>query len=126
LQWSENYKAVQKLAQEKNLPIMINFTGSDWCMWCKKLGSEVFNTKEFAAYADSSFVLFKADFPKSIPQSAELKQQNEGLMKKYGIRGFPTIVLLSPDGTLINQTGYQQGGPVKYIEHLEGLLKEKK
>ncbi|MBN2829542.1 MAG: thioredoxin family protein [Candidatus Cloacimonetes bacterium] len=126
LQWSEDFNAVQEAAKEKNLPILINFTGSDWCGWCIKLGTEVFNTKEFIAYADTSFVLFKADFPKSIPQSQELKQQNEGLMRKYGVRGFPTIIILAPDGTLIAQTGYQAGGPIKYIESLEGILKEKK
>ena len=29
--WTIGYAAVVKLASEKNLPLMLNFTGSDWC-----------------------------------------------------------------------------------------------
>ncbi len=124
LEWSEDFEASLSLAKEKDLPILINFTGSDWCGWCFKLHDEVFAQPEFIEYAEKNFVLFKADFPKSVPQPDELKAQNQMLMKKYGVRGFPTIMLVSHDGTTLAQTGYQQGGPTKYIEHLEELLKK--
>ncbi len=122
LTWSEDFATTAELAKEKNLPILVNFTGSDWCGWCFKLRDEVFATDEFAEYAEKNLVLFKADFPKNIAQTDELKAQNRSLMQKYGVRGFPTIVLLKSDGTLIAQTGYQQGGATKYIEHLNSLL----
>ncbi|MDP8232794.1 MAG: thioredoxin family protein [Candidatus Zophobacter franzmannii] len=122
LEWSEDFPASEKIATEKNLPILIDFSGSDWCGWCIKLDDEVFNTVEFKEYADKNLVLLKADFPKKLPQTDELVKQNRDLMDKYGVRGFPTIILISSDGTLIGQTGYQPGGPVKYIEHLNSFL----
>ncbi|MGE9294182.1 MAG: thioredoxin family protein, partial [Puniceicoccales bacterium] len=52
------------------------------------------------------------DFPNSKPQSDELKAQNAQLQKEFGVRGFPTLVLLSPDGKKIWQNvGYLKGGP---------------
>jgi thioredoxin-related protein len=67
-------------------------------------------------------VLVELDFPRGKEQSAELKAQNEALAKQYGVRGFPTILVLSPDGELIEKTGYQRGGPEAYVEHIKGIL----
>ena len=120
--WETDFAAVQKLAKEKNLPILADFSGSDWCGWCIKLDKEVFSKEAFKAYAKDNLVLFLADFPQRTAQSDALKEQNQGLAKKYGIQGFPTVLLLKADGTLIEQTGYQRGGPEKYVEHLKGLL----
>lgn len=121
--WLTDFEKAKQVAAEKNLPILVDFSGSDWCGWCIKLDNEVFTKAEFKAYAKEHVVLFVADFPNSTPQSAEVKEQNQALSKRYGIRGFPTVLLLRADGTVIGQTGYQAGGPVSYIEHLKSLLK---
>ncbi len=120
--WMTDFEAAQTAAQEKGLPMLIDFTGSDWCGWCIKLDREVFTHAEFVDYANSNLVLVEIDFPRDKEQSDELKAQNEALAEKYGIRGFPTIVLLSSDGELIDKTGYRPGGPGKYVAHLKELL----
>ncbi len=124
-EWIENWNDALKYSQELNRPILVNFTGSDWCGWCIKLSSEVFSKKEFQDYAKANLILLKLDFPKSIPQSAELKAQNQSLQSKFKITGYPTIVLVDKDGTEIQRTGYQPGGAVAYVSHLQELLKSK-
>ena len=121
--WTDDFANALILAKETNKPILIDFTGSDWCGWCVRLKEEVFNKPEFIEYAQEKFVLFVADFPRSIPQSNELKRQNRSLMEKYEIKGFPTIVIINQDEGLLARTGYQAGGAQAYIRHLEELLK---
>lgn len=121
-QWETNFDAARKTSAEKDRPILINFTGSDWCGWCIRLHKEVFSTEAFKTYAENNLVLFKADFPRHTEQSEALKKQNEALAKRYGIRGFPTILLVDSEGKVLGRTGYQRGGPEKYIAHLKQLL----
>ena len=52
----------------------------------------------------------------------KLKKQNESLLKKFGVRGFPTIVLLNSKGEKVGKTGYQPGGPEAYIKHLKEIF----
>jgi len=111
---------ISKVTQK---PILIDFTGSDWCGWCIKLDEEVFSQPEFIEYATNNLVLFKADYPsKNVVQSDELKAQNATLLKKYEIEGFPTIMLIDADENILAETGYQFGGAASYVEHLKELL----
>src|SRR5690606_35289572 len=45
--------------------------------------------------------------------------------EQYGIRGFPTILLTDAEGLPYASTGYQDGGPEKYVEHLDELRARK-
>ena len=120
--WLTDYEEALRVAKEINKPILVNFTGSDWCSWCMKLSGEVFTKDAFIDYAKSSLVLLKLDFPRKKAQSAEEKAANEKLMNEYGVQGFPTIVLLSAEGKELNRTGYQPGGAAAYVKHLQELL----
>ncbi len=124
LKWLTDFKAAQEQAEEKERPILVNFTGSDWCGWCIRLDKEVFSQEEFNRFAKNDLVLLMIDFPRGKEQTEELKQQNAQLAQKYGIRGFPTIVLLDAEGKKLNQTGYRRGGAKAYVEHLQELLKK--
>jgi len=120
--WLTDFEAAKVKAKAENKPMLLDFTGSDWCRWCIKLDKEVFGEAAFKDYAAAELVLVELDFPRGKEQSAELKAQNEALAKQYGVRGFPTILLLSPDGELIEKTGYQRGGAEAYVEHIKAIL----
>jgi protein disulfide-isomerase len=122
LNWEDNLETAIQQAKKENKAVLVNFTGSDWCIWCKRLSSEVFQQKEFEKYADESLVLVKLDFPRNIEQSAETQNYNRNLAQKYGIQGFPTVLIFNSQGKLVAQTGYQPGGPEKYIEHIKSYL----
>ncbi len=122
LNWLTNLEKAQENAKEKGLSIFVDFTGSDWCGWCFKLRDDIFSQEEFIQYATENLILVKLDFPRNIPQTDEIKTYNNNLARKYGIKGFPTILLLNAEGQVIAQTGYQYGGAAKYVEHLQELL----
>lgn len=124
LKWLDNTKEVLELAKKENKPILIDFTGSDWCGWCIRLKKEVFHTPEFEAFAKDNLILQVADFPRGIKQAESLKEQNEALARKYGIKGFPTLIILDAEGKQIGQMGYMRGGPKAFIAKLEETLKK--
>jgi thioredoxin-related protein len=121
--WLDDFEQAKQEAKDKGRPILVDFSGSDWCGWCIKLDKEVFSTKTFTEYADKNLVLFLADFPRGKEQSPEVVKQNRELARKYGVRGFPTVLLLNAKGDVIAQTGYQEGGAEAYVEHIKTLLK---
>ncbi len=101
--------------------VLMDFTGSDWCGWCIKLNKEVFSQPEFQAFAKDNLVLVELDFPRGKPQSAEDKSRNEALARKFGVQGFPTVVVLNSEGKQVGQLGYMKGGPQAFIDALKRL-----
>jgi len=122
--WLISYDEALAQAKARNLPILINFSGSDWCGWCIKLMNEVFSKPEFISYANDNLVLLNLDFPRKTQLPPAQTKANEELASKYNIEGFPTVILLDSSGTKIGQTGYQPGGPDKYISHLKTLMSQ--
>ena len=121
--WLTDLDAGIKVAKAEKKAILVDFTGSDWCGWCIRLKKEVFDQKEFAAVT-KDFVLVELDYPQKKKQSAEEKAKNKAWAEKFAIEGFPTILLMDSNGEPFAQTGYQEGGPVKYLAHLAELLKQ--
>jgi protein disulfide-isomerase len=122
LKWQDNLEKALQQAKKEKKAVLVNFTGSDWCIWCKRLTEEVFSKKEFETYAKKNLILIKLDFPRNIEQSTETKIYNNTLAQRYGVQGFPTILLFNSTGKLVLTTGYQPGGPANYINHLKGYL----
>ena len=117
-------KALDQAKAEKKV-VLLDFTGSDWCGWCKRLDNEVFSTSEFKEYATKNLVLVEVDFPERKKQSPELKKANEGLKSKYNVDGFPTLVVLNEAGREIGrQSGYLSGGSKAFIAKLESFKKK--
>ena len=123
--WMTDFKAALEESAKRGVPILADFSGSDWCGWCIKLDKEVFQETAFKKFAAESFVLFLADFPRSKSQTAAEKSQNQELARKYEIQGFPTVLVLDQDGKVLKRTGYQRGGAAAYIEHLKEALPAK-
>ena len=120
LNWLTDVPKAEAQAKTENKLVLLDFTGSDWCIWCKKLDEDTFSKPEFAGYAKTNLVLVQLDFPDKKPQSDELKTANAALAKKYNIEGFPTLIALKPDGTVVwTQVGYLEGGPKVIIEKLD-------
>lgn len=122
LNWYDNLQTAINVAQKNGHPILMDFTGSDWCIWCKRLNKEVFSQEAFIDYAKNNLVLVKIDFPQNIPQTQATKYYNNQLAHRFGVKGFPTIVLLKSDGTPVAVTGYQAGGASAYVQHIKSLL----
>ena len=122
LDWKTNLEQAIAEAKEEHKAVLVNFTGSDWCIWCKRLSDEVFQQKEFEEYAEVNLILVKLDFPRAIPQSDETKMYNNTLAQKFGIEGFPTIILFNSEGKMVAKTGYRPGGAANYVTHIKSYL----
>lgn len=125
--WSTDFEAAKKEAASSKKSLLVDFTGSDWCTWCIKLNDEVFKHDTFKNGVKDKFVLVELDFPNDkSKQSEAVQKQNQELAQKYGIEGFPTILLTDEEGRPFAATGYKAGGPVEYVAHLDGLLEKRK
>jgi thioredoxin-related protein len=120
--WVDDFAEAKRLAAEKGVPILVNFSGSDWCGWCIRLDQEVFDQELFKEYAKENLVLFVADFPRRKELPEQVSKQNRELAEKLGIMGFPTVLLIDAEGKEVARTGYQPGGPGLYVAHLKELL----
>lgn len=123
--WLTSLAEAKVEAAKRKVPILVDFSGSDWCGWCIKLDDEVFSTPVFQEYAAKNLVLLLVDFPRRKEQDAGTKKQNAALADKFGIEGFPTILLLDENEKLIARTSYLPGGGENYVRHLGKLLKNK-
>jgi thioredoxin-related protein len=121
--WTTDYnKALAQAKTEKKM-VLLDFTGSDWCPWCIKLDKEVFAQPKFQDFAKKNLILVEVDFPQSKEQTAELKKQNSDLQDKYNIQGYPTVIVLNPDGKKVGELGYQPGGADAFLAELAKVPK---
>jgi protein disulfide-isomerase len=123
IKWQSNIDEALQKAKVNGKFVFVFFTGSDWCSWCKKLNSEVFDHQEFQNYAAKNMEMVLLDFPKSTPQSQEQSDYNKLMQQKYSIAGYPSVVILDKKGAITMQLGYREGGAAKYVEFIESGLK---
>jgi protein disulfide-isomerase len=127
--WLTDYEAAKAKAKSDNKLVLLEFTGSDWCGYCKRMQAEIFSKPQFQDYAAKNLILVELDFPRpggevAKAQSNTVRRQNMQLASEYNIEGFPTTVVLNPDGKRVaNFFGYIEGGPEQLIAALEKLRK---
>lgn len=118
--WLTNFEEAKKIALKEGKPILLDFTGSDWCPPCKALHKNVFSTEEFAKEAAGKYVLVELDFPRTKQIAPEVKAQNSELQKKYAITGYPTVLLVdAKTGEVFGRTvGFGGWTPRQYLDKL--------
>jgi protein disulfide-isomerase len=129
LTWHTDLNKAIEISKQEQKPMFLFFTGSDWCGWCIRLQNEVFKTPEFIAWAKDHAVLVELDFPRSTPQSNEIRLQNSQMQQMFAVRGYPTVWLVKPtikEGKTnfeqLGSTGYVAGGPLKWIEGANSII----
>lgn len=123
--WLTDYDKALAQARTEHKKVLLDFTGSDWCVWCKKLDKGVFSQASFKEYARQNLVLLEVDFPQIKKLSKKLQEQNEKLKDQYKVEGFPTLVLLDGDGKKLSEiNGYPDGGPEALISKFEADSKK--
>ncbi|MEP7196645.1 MAG: thioredoxin family protein [Saprospiraceae bacterium] len=89
--WLVDMDEAYALSKKTGKPILANFTGSDWCGWCKRLTASVFSQEEFKSWAKKNVVLLELDFPRGKTLPEKIVQQNNSLQQSFSVRGYPTI-----------------------------------
>lgn len=95
--WLVSLDEAYAQSKKTGKPIMANFTGSDWCGWCKKLTASVFVHDEFKKWAKENVILLELDFPRRKQLPDDVREQNAGLQQAFGVRGYPTIWVFDLD-----------------------------
>jgi protein disulfide-isomerase len=118
--WLVNIEEAYAKSKTTGKPIMANFTGSDWCGWCKRLTAAVFSKEEFKSWAEKNVVLLELDFPRAKQIPDNIRQQNANLQQAFQVRGYPTVWvfdLIKDEATnnfqiaALGSTGYKPSVP---------------
>jgi len=131
--WLVNLEEAYDLSKKTGKPILANFTGSDWCGWCKRLTKSVFVKKEFKAWAADNVILLELDYPRRTKVPADIKKQNAGLQQAFKIKGFPTIWVFDLDKDAegkweidaFGKTGYTKT-PGEFTTGIDKMIERKK
>jgi thioredoxin-related protein len=132
LTWHTDMAKASELSMKEKKPLMLFFTGSDWCGWCIRLQKEVFKKEEFIKWAKENVILVELDFPKRTAQEEAIKQQNYQMQQIFQVKGYPTVWLVNPEKTAegkinlsaLGSTGYVAGGPEKWLEGVNSIIKK--
>ncbi|GLB48688.1 thioredoxin family protein [Neptunitalea lumnitzerae] len=136
LTWHTDFNDAKRIAEKENKPLMLFFTGSDWCGWCKRLQKEVFQQQDFVTWAKENVVLLELDFPRRKQLEKQQQLQNYFLQQKFGVRGFPTIWFASFKTTegqddiiqidkALGSVGYVRGGVDAWLQSANQILAKK-
>ncbi|KAF2515976.1 thioredoxin family protein [Flavobacterium foetidum] len=133
LKWYTDVREAITVSNKSQKPMLMFFTGSDWCGWCIRLQNEVLKTPEFKKWAEQNVILVELDYPRAVAQTPEIKLQNNELQQAFGIQGFPTVFFTSAeskDGRInfkgLGKTGYVAGGPTAWLNVAESIVHPKK
>lgn len=118
-----NLSEAKSYAKENHKLILLEFSGSDWCIPCIRMEKEIFQKDSFVNYSKEHLVLLHADFPRlkkhQLPK--EQAKNNEELAEKYNKEGaFPYTVLLDADGKVLKQwDGMVATSPQEFIKQIQ-------
>ena len=130
LNWHTDLSKAVSVSINEKKPIMLFFTGSDWCGWCMRLKKEVFNHEKFKIWSDDKIILVELDFPRRKKLEPNILNQNRELARIFGVSGYPTCWLVKPqilENSKVNflklgKLGYVAGGSDKWISVAEKFL----
>ncbi len=124
--WLTDHKTALAAAKKAKKPVLMVFTGSDWCPPCKKLHHDVFESEAFKAWAPKNVVLLELDFPRKKELPKEQKQHNDKLKNEFKVTGFPTVIALDAKGKKLHeQSGFGGGSAEDWIKKFEKEIGKK-
>lgn len=120
--WLTDYDAALATATSTGRPVLALFTGSDWCPHCKTLEHNVFGSDVFRAWAKDNVVLLMVDLPQAGISQA-VRNERSQICINYGVRTFPSVLLLGPDGRKITtQTGYKGQSAGEWLTSMQAHM----
>jgi protein disulfide-isomerase len=117
--WSVDLEEAYAESKKTGKPILANFTGSDWCGWCKRLDKSVFHQPGFKKWADDNVVLLELDFPRRFKLPNDIAAQNRQLQQSFRVRGYPTIWLFDADKDAEGKFSFNALGKTGYTKTID-------
>ena len=106
--WLVSFEKAKAQAAKEGKPILMEFTGSDWCPPCKALHKNVLVKDVFKKEMPKHYILLKLDNPRDkSKQTPEEIEQYKKLSKEYKVTGVPSIFLADAEGKpFFKKSGY--------------------
>ncbi len=131
--WYVDIDEAYEISKKTGKPILANFTGSDWCGWCKRLVSSVFSKPDFQKWAEENVILLELDYPRRTKVPEDIRRQNQQLKNAFKITGFPTIWVFNIDKDKegkfniesLGKTGYRKT-VAEFTNDVDRMLARKK
>ena len=122
--WFTDYDIAAKRAAREKLPMLVLFTGSDWCPGCIALGQRTLATSEFKEFAKKNLIAVYLDSPRNPPLTAAQRRQLAAAAEKLQPGPYvPTTVIVSPEGKVLARiVGYRSAGD--YIAAIKEAIKK--
>lgn len=121
--WIEDWKAARAVAAQQQKDLLVSFVSTDASEYTKRMYAEIYDRDEFKEYAKKNLVLLKVDFPEAeaakAKQGKALAEQNNMLADMFGVKGYPTVVVLNPKGQKIVDAKYMKGGAVAFVGEMK-------
>ena len=109
IKWRHDYSLARKEAQDKGLPLVIDF-GTKTCFYCAKLDQTTFRDPRIVSVMNERFVPLKID--------ADVEAD---LASRLHISNYPTILLAGADGKILStMVGYKDAR--EFQENLQRTL----
>jgi len=125
-EWLTDFGQAKQQAQQEDKYILLNFSGSDWCIPCIQMKEQIFAVDAFQQFAAEKLVLLNADFPRRGKNKLSKAQQasNEALAGRYNPEGqFPMTLLLDAKGKKLSSwKGLPQLSPEAFVEAISDHL----
>ena len=95
--WTQDYDAALELASEKKLPLLLNFTGSDWCGWCKLYDKFSNSDEDIALIMMQEYTTVLVNWS---PENRNLEAMNYlGTPQRFG---YPVFIILDGNGNVLH------------------------
>ncbi|WP_299181467.1 thioredoxin family protein [uncultured Aquimarina sp.] len=126
LYWLNDFETAKEISKDAKKPILMYFTGSDWCAPCIMLEEDFFSTMRFKELS-KRVILLKVDIPRRMDViSEEQLKANKKLLAKYNKEGgFPNIIALNHKGKVLGKQGSYSASlrdPARYFSFVTMII----
>ncbi|MBN2174510.1 MAG: thioredoxin family protein [Bacteroidales bacterium] len=123
-QMFESADSARNMAAIEEKPMLLYFSGSDWCPNCLRFEKTILHDSVFSDFVKNNIILLKADYPQRKKLSKSLVRQNDELARQYNPHGvFPTFVLFSSDHSTFSYVEFDRQLAVDFIALLDEKIK---
>lgn len=117
--WMDSIEAAQKVAEERDCPLLIAFLGPNWCSFSDTLEEEILSQKAFTQFLGQEMVLVKIDIPEDFE---ERNYYGKDLKETYHVDECPCLVLADSNAHAIAKLDYLPVTCEHFVRYVKQIM----